>query len=447
MKSIFANATRSRPRLNRTLPILTILARIIFVTVMISACAANGEQPEHVIIAPLGTGDSASSEMTREELEDHVRRFADRYFTRIALATATFRSESVSDEQKRLMHNWKTISLAAVVDVAIGPNAVTNLLDMMTLTRLSRLVVESYWISEILGEDLGGEFLVTFVDLENDIWTVADDVLTPLHQQELRFLIDEWHAENPEQIFPWYVRLSNFSGQRAASLAAVQQSGGMLKEVARAREAAEEIQAFGERVLYYLQRAPMLTTNEFESSASGILAGPEVSRLLDDTDRFVATLERLTDVVAALPENRIAAVDQFMDRIAVERAQLIQDLAATGPGVSTMLADLLPVLESIERTVLAAKDKDPDADPFDINEYRTLIAESAVTAGELRRLIQSVSDLLASSTDASPLVSALVEAEKTIVDRLFVQMLALIVFFFLALFAYRFIAGRFLPKE
>ena len=420
-----------------------------FVAILISACAANGQQPEQVVIAPLGSGNTVSTGMTREELEDHVRRFADRYYTRIALVTAVIRDETDSDELKRLMHNWKMVSHAAIVEVAIGPNAVTNLLDMMTLTRLSRLVVESYWIPEHIGEEHRAEFLQTFVDLEEDIWTVADDVLTPQHQDELRFLVDQWHEENPEQYFPWYVRLSNFSGQRAASLAAVQQSGGLLKEVARAREAAEEIQAFGERVLFYLQRAPTLTTDQFESSASGILAGPEISRLIDDTERFVTTLERLVEIVAALPENRIAAVDQFMDRVAQEREVMLRDLSTAEPGLRAVLADLQPVLESLEKIVVTAKtpNPDPDARPFDINEYRALVAESAVTAAELRLLIQSVSDLLAGATDASPLISALVEAERTVVDRLFYQMLILIGIFFLALLAYRFVAGRLFSRQ
>ena len=423
------------------------MVQIVFVSALMSACAANGQQPEQVVIAPLGgSGAVSSSGMTREELEDHVRRFADRYITRISIAANAVRDETKSYEQKRLMHDWKTVSYAAIVQVAIGQNAVTNLLDMMVLTRLSRLVVESYWIPEILGKELGADFLVTFVDLEEDIWSVADDVLTPQHQDELRFLVDQWHAENPEQYYPWYVRLSNFSGQRAASLAAVQQSGGLLKEVARAREAAEEIQAFGERVLFYLQRAPVLTTNEFESSVGSVLAGPEISRLMDDMDRFVATLERLVDTVATLPGNRLAAVDQLMDRIGEERRAMLQDLSGAGPGVRDLLADLQPVLDSIERTMAMAKTRDPEAEPFDINVYRALVTESAATAAELRLLVQSVGDLLAGTTDASPLVGAIVEAERVIANKLFLQAVALIFIFFAMLLGYRYIAGRFFPK-
>jgi hypothetical protein len=190
--------------------------------------------------------------MTREELEDHVRRFADRYITRVSLAVNALSDGTDDQAQKQLMQKWKSVAYASVVDIAIGPNAVTNLLDMMTLTMLSRMMIESYWAPEYFGAELGEEFLLTYIDLEEDIWSVADDVLTGRQQDDLKLLINGWYSKNPKQIYPWYVRLSDFSGQRAASLAAVQQSGGMLKEVARAREAAEEIQAFGERVLFYL---------------------------------------------------------------------------------------------------------------------------------------------------------------------------------------------------
>lgn len=420
---------------------------LVITTLLLSACAANGQQAEQVVIAPLGSGETVTSGMTRAELEDHVRRFADRYYTRISLATAIVRSETESDELKRLMHNWKTVSLASIVQVAIGQNAVTNLLDMMTLTRLSRLVVESYWIPEHIGDELGADFLTTFVDLEADIWTVADDVLTPQQKDELRVLVDDWHAENPEQYFPWYVRLSDFSGQRAASLAAVQQSGGLLKEVARAREAAEEIQAFGERVLFYLQRAPALTTNEFESSVGGILGGPEVMRLIDDTDRFVVALERFVQILDQLPDDRLIVVDQIMDRVREERREIFQDLSTADPELRALLTDLRPVLESLEQIIVIAKTRDPDAEPFDINDYTEILSEAAITATELRLLLQSVSNLLGNTSDASSLVGAIVEAERDIADRLFLQIVALFVIFFVLLLAYRFVAHRMFPGQ
>jgi hypothetical protein len=418
-------------------------AWLLLTAILLSACASNSEQAEQVVFAPIGDhGTAVGTDMTRAELEDHVRRFADRYFTRIALATNQLRDKTDSEEQRRLMHDWKTISNAAIVGIAIGPNAVTNLLDMMVLTRLSRLVVDSYWIPEVLGPELGTDFREPFTDLEEDIWTIADDVLTEHQQNELRFLVDQWHAENPGQYYPWYVRLSNFSGQRAASLAAVQKSGGMLVEVARAREAAEEIQAFGERMLFYMQRAPMLTTSEFESSIASILGGPEISSLVNNTDRFVLALERFIEVVDDLPGDRLEVVDQLMDRVADERRLMFEGMADAEPNMRALLSELLPVMESIERSLVVAKTKSPDAKPFDINQYTEIVSEAAVTAAELRLLIRSVSDLLEGASDASPLVGAIVEAERQIADRLFWQMVTLIFIFFFALIGYRLVAAR-----
>ena len=426
-------------------PILLVVSGLVFASVSLSACAASG-QTDEIVIAPLGSaGNTSTAGITRAELEDHVRRFADRYITRVALAVNTVSDNTENAEHQNLMQDWKSVSYASVVGIAIGQNAVTNLLDMMTLTRLSRLVVESYWVPEVLGQELGAGFLQTFIDLEEDIWTVADDVLTQEQQRELRLLVDEWHEDNPEQTYPWYVRLSNFSGQRAASLAAVQQTGGMLKEVARAREAAEEIQAFGERVLFYLQRAPMITSSEFETSASDILGGPELSKAMGDMDRFVTSVERLVDVVEKLPGGRLAAVDQLMDRVAEERQALMQDLASSEADVVELLAALQPALDAIENTVVVMKNRDPDAKPFDVNEYRGLIADSTTTAIELRRLVESIDVLLRNSSEQTTIVAALVEAEHAMVDRVFLQVIALIFIFFAALLGYRFVARKLFP--
>jgi len=426
--------------------ILLILSGLVFASVSLSACAASG-QSDQLVIAPLGSaGSTSTAGITREELEDHVRRFADRYITRVALTANAVTGTAAGKKHQKLMQQWKTVSYASVVDIAIGPNAVTNLLDMMTLTRLTRLVVEDYWVPEVLGQELGAGFLRTFIDLEEDIWTVADDVLTQEQQLELRLLVNEWHADNPEQTYPWYVRLSNFSGQRAASLAAVQQTGGMLKEVARAREAAEEIQAFGERVLFYLQRAPMITSSEFESSASDILGGPEMSKAMGDMDRFVTSVERLVDVVERLPGGRLAAVDQFMDRVGEERRALLQDLASSEADVVELLVALQPALDAIEHTVVVMNARDPDAKPFDVNEYRGLVVDSTATAIELRRLVETIDNLLTNSSELSTVVAALVEAENAVGDRIFLQLIALILIFFAALLGYRLVARKLLPK-
>ena len=172
--------------------------------------------------------------------------------------------------------------------------------------------------------------------LEEDIWRIADQVLTPDQQETLRSLIVEWHEENPDQILPWYVRLDEFSGQRAADLQDLGRSGGLLG-IRAARESIDEIQAFGERIIFYLQRAPLLTSFALEESIARILRGEEVTSLIDDTERFTTAAEELVAVVAQLPYDQFAAIDQFMLRLTDQRVALLEDLEGSGPQAEAVL--------------------------------------------------------------------------------------------------------------
>ena len=443
---MLSNRYFSRKSLRHRIKALTMGVTTIL---LLSACAtSSAPQTQDVFVAEINGGaPGESSAMTRVELEAHVRRFSDRYITRIAIAANAVIDSSQSLEGRRFMEDWKNVSFAAIVDVAIGPDAVTNLMDMMVLTMLSRMVVEDYWAPKIADEEVRLAFLQAFHDLEQDIWTVADDVLTPENQEALADLVAEWHGENPEQVFPWYVRLSNFSGQRAASLNAVKQSGGMLAEVARAREAAEEMQAFGERVLFYLQRAPMMTSGQFESSVNNVLSGPEVTRLLTDVERFVIAADRLVQIVDGLPESRLAAVDQLMDRLGEEREAMMATLAAESPEMRQLLVELLPILESVERTVAMANVDNPNSRPFDINEYTAMVDQSAATVVEMRLLVESVTNLMAGVEDVSGLTDAMIEIETAMLDRFFLRMVGFLVIFFLILIASRFVWVRIMPKQ
>jgi len=200
-------------------------------------------------------------------------------------------------------------------------------------------------------------------------------------------------------------------------------------------------------VLFYLQRAPMITSAEFGSGVSDVLGGPEISGAMDDMDRFVTAVERLVDVVEKLPGGELQAVNQLMDRVAVERRAMIQDIGSSESDISHLIAELLPVLQSLERTVVAAKtpNPNPNARPFNVTEYTDLVGEAATTALELGRLVDRIDALMQGSEEIAPLVDAMVEAEHAIVDRAFMQAIALILIFFAALLGYRLLVRKFLP--
>lgn len=424
-----------------------LMCSITLAIVAVSACAASGSgSSNRITIAPLDNESTIDNRgMTRDDLDVHLRRFADRYMTRIAVAVNTISEQPISNEERQLLQGWKTASYAAVVDVAIGPDAVTNLLDMMTLTMLSRMVVEDHWIPEVLGPERAADLLPVFVELETDIWTIADAVLTEAQQTDLAALIAEWHNDNPQQYYPWYVRLDNFSGQRAASLNSVKQSGGLLNEVARVRETAEELQVLGERTLFYLQRAPMIASAHVEYSASNALQGPRITRLLEDTERLARSLEDVAAAIEQLPDGGLAAANRLIAQLTEEQSILMRNIATAKPGIQDLLTELRPSIEAIERTVVGLNALNAGTRPLDINEYQSMVTASADAASELRLLIDSAQKLLDSDTDR--LLGALTESEAAIMDRMFLRIALLILVFFFALLAYRYTTSRWIPAR
>ena len=191
----------------------------------------------------------------------------------------------------------------------------------------------------------------------------------------------------------------------------------------------------------------MLTTNEFESSVRTVLRNPEIVRLLEDMDQFVIAVNELVRLTDELPEERLAVIDQVMDRVSLEREALFQDISAAPPEFRDALRDLQPVLASIERILEMSRDTDPDAEPFDINDYRLMVEASAITAAELRALNQSITEVMTNSQNLNPLVTALVDAENQVVDHFFQRMVILIVIFFVALIAYRLIVARVVSRR
>jgi len=433
----------SKPRSSGRYLLLTLA--IAFTIVGAAACASAAPQTEQIIVAPIDGG-SSDEAMTRAELEDHVRRFADRYYTRMALAVGTIRKTATDDNEVEILQGWQAIAQATAVDIAIGPNPVTNLMDMMVLTSLEKMVIRDYWKPEVFGEERGDILLRASTVVEEDIWTVANGVLTAEQQQDLEELIIEWHDKNPEQIYPWMIRMSEFSGQRAASLEAVKQSGGMLKAVHQARETAEELQAFGERVLFYLQRAPAMTSNAMETSVLQLMGGRHVADVMEDADRFVNAVERLVDVIEELPGGRLTAVDQFIEGFRDERRMLFEELSTAQPEMQAMLVELRQTLEVVDQITARFDSDEENSEPVDIAQYQALTVEVANAMTELRLTLGALGGVLDSSPALIELVDQLVERESRMVNQLMLYAMLLILFFFVVLFAYRYISAKAIPQ-
>jgi len=400
------------------------------------------QRTENIVIAPVGETGQPGVITSRQQLDDQVRRFADRFHSRMSIAADRIRRQPLEPEQFQSATYVRMMSRVSSVDIAIGPNAVTNLLDMMVLMTLSRMVIEQYWVPELFGEEIGRPLADASRAMEKDIWDIADAVLTPELQEEMRVMIRNYYDQYPDQIHPRWVRMGQFSGQRAARLNAIKRSGGLLKEVRRARETAEELQEYAERALFFTQRAPGIISSRMENSMLQILGGPQVTQILEDSDRFNASVEELVQAFEGLSAKRLAAIDQLMDGLSQQREALFNDFSTASPEAQLMLSDVRAIVESTERITSTLNTGSEPTEPVDIAEYRALTADVTQAVIELTKLVDSLSGVTDSPDDIVAIVDHITAGQERVLNRLLVILLISIAFFFICLSGYRLVAAK-----
>jgi hypothetical protein len=414
-----------------------------------------------VDVAPIAEAPgTAAAGLTHTELQGDVMRFADRYSARMVPVADQLLARAQTVEDRWLAMSWKMLSREAVLAIAVGPSAVTNLLDMVALVTLARLQLESYWVPEVIGVDEGKGMVEAARGLEKDIWSLADKVLTPDQQQALMVLIREWQETYSNTYYFWDVRFGAFSGQRAAELERVAASGGLLRQVQQTRETIDEVRDLGERVLYYMQNAPAVLRLQAQVGAYEMLRLPEMQQLLSDAEQFNGSVERLAVVAEALPET----INQFMEGVSEQREGLLEDLLTEEARIRAVATDLQQTItlgnqlatnvnstvQSVDKLVnkLGRGAESETKQQFDIRDYRQFVVDASHTAGELTALVESLSTLVSAEAwdarqpQALQIVYEIDTRVEGLIVRLFMLLLVLIVVCFLALFVYRYAVAR-----
>jgi hypothetical protein len=400
------------------------------------------------VVSSIEPVDGVSGDTTREELQADVMRFADRFSAQLVQIAEQIRYADDGSVRRVDALIFQYAAQAAPLDVAMGRNPVTNLMDMMVMTTLARHTAADYWTAEVDDPEQAQVLLETVARLERDIWAVSGKVLTDDQQVGMRQLIEAWREEHPGVRNIWRIRFSAFSGQRAAELREVQRTGGLMGQLSRSVDAVEEMQEYGERLLHYLQRAPELARLQGEWAVYEVLDQPEIQAVIRDSDRLALVAEQLAALAERLPGEQFAAVDQVMDRLSSERTQLFEDILAEEPRIRATIGDLTELLglvsvisanvkettESFERTAAALNlDLTPTgSEPVNIQDYIALVRESAGAAVEVRRIVDAVDG------------RAVDQELDQLLDRAFIYVLISITVFFVALFGYRMARRRFI---
>jgi hypothetical protein len=285
------------------------------------------------------SADSAEVQL-RKKLRLILMGFADTFISSVAEKGLELETQGLSQSQRRNITRTVLTSYAAVIDIASEVDIGTALLDMVVLVTLERIVWEEFWQPKVYG-DLGIPMLNAFKRLEEEIWRVSDDYLTPQQQNELLALIQEWRAKNPEIKKVDFVRFSSFGTlEEKPSLARARQRGGLLAPLTETAKAMDEMRMTIERTLFRLSRGQLMVN---------IQALLLFVHLEATGDRLVST------AMNRISTEREAAFNQLMERFAQERKNALGNLREELERAQDMLPQLKETIQEINTAFQSAE--------------------------------------------------------------------------------------------
>jgi hypothetical protein len=440
------------------------------------------QQPHYVTVGEVKVGS-----VTIEELEQRILDFADTYTQRIAQAFLEVEEEASNPAVRKWAQQGKVNSAVSAYDIATGRNPISNMFNMIVMVQLHRIVMEEYWIPRKFPE-AADELLPIFERTSEEVWRLAEGILSEGQKQQLNEVILDWRRRNQNQQFVAFVRLDDFAVAREQRSSPGSGSPTSifrlfyLDPLANLDPVAREVyytRLFAERAFFYGQRLPTLFVGQAKSAYYDILATPEFQGVLADIDTFSSVSERFADSVDQLSDQverereaaltqmselvekeRTAAIDQISGAVAGEREALLAAMEeqestlrgllvesrATAVELRQTVAETVELAAAANETIVSLdtfmtriqdesrrkEDLGKVGRPFDITEYGQAGAEIAVAARELNETMKSLDALVANpqlTGEHSVVVRSLARAEETgkeLVDRAFWYLLILL---------------------
>jgi len=420
------------------------------------------KKPKPPTIRATDVRDPESGKLTQSGLQALVMDFADKFVMVVWQATDEILKSEVDAETRYLIHLARAMGSGTAMSIAAGRNPAANLLDMMAYVTLGRMNQEEYWVPKVVGPK-GQVLLEAMRKLEQDIWTLSGEVLTPAQQENLRTMIREWRAAHPKaKYYMAAVGLKDLAQLRGESpVAGGKEPGGFLAEVGKALVKVDEAFLLAERGMFYVERMPRVVALQTDLLLSQIATTPMVAQLVADSNRAANSFEKLVQTANTLPKvlavERTAAIKQITDWLAQERQNLMADLEGKDPQVKSMLREVrLTLATGAELTKalnsLASQfEDDPDAPPSPPVDYVKALERATKTLRQANLLVKSFDELVAGeeAEEEGPLLIALKQVDeesKSLLNHAFLLGLVLIVVFMVSLVAalvcYRWLTRR-----
>jgi hypothetical protein len=394
-------------------PPSAVLAALAFLALILTGCSMlrmSHAQPKAQMDSLLLTN-GPTGPVTFPVLQQQVMRFADTYAATVAQACDEISANNTNPAIRLTALRWKLGQATSAYTDATGQNPAVNALDLLVLVSMSRIVIEGYGV-QTYGDAIR-PLLEVQRNLETNAWTLAGGVLKPSQQQELRDLINEWRAKNPDQRYVGQIRFREFvtalgrmpSQSSTAptsifSLLYLDPLAGLDPTAA----AIEETRELGERVMYYTQRMPNLLSWQAEVLAYQLAGQPASQQVLDDANRLATSSEIFAQTAQQLPQlindQRQAAIQQILDGLTAQgdkSRELLTDTRSTlyaagdaATNINAAIQSLTAFVHYVSPTNTSPASATTNSPPFNVLDYGTAAAQIGAAANNLNALLASV---------------------------------------------------------
>lgn len=401
-----------------------------------NATTAQEEKPQHI---------------SRMELQKDLMRFAQMFIRDFTVKIYYLESQDTSNAVRFSLSYGELRTVTTLLHITTGPDAVVNLLDMVIFVTLGRMAVEKSWKSELLGKNKGG-IPKFYRQMEKEIWAIAGKVLIPRYQKELRNLIRRWRKRHPNQSYIGGVGFDSFADMLGDSdFKDVGKPGFLLPEMNEATRSVDEARNLAERFAFFVKYLPYIVRTTTETGMYDVLDQPETIQLLSDISRLTTAIDSIGLTAKQLP-----------DRLGKEREKLMDDLLKSEKKIRALSNDIREALATGEKMASAANKAAISANKaaltvdklitriyersapgsFDVMEWLDTFRQATEAAKQAQALIAKV-DKLSTDPGIEQRVAQLKQGFDALLLRAFLWAALLIVFFFLVLFAYRYLSKRF----
>jgi hypothetical protein len=297
---------------------------LVMLYALAAACSSaprseTNKLPADQVGRPTVTGAAAQS------LQSSVMALADTSMQRIAAEISLSRKGATPEARRDELATRLSLS-SSIVAIAMQPDAVDALADMLTFTTLTADAQRVAAMGKE-AESYEARLLRALEQNDADAWHVAERWVNEPTRKAFREHILSWKGSRTSAAEVAFVRLADL--KRAGSTS-VESDSGLFDSLHAATQQFDQTRMLAERSLFLAQRMPFLMRLQAEVYTGNALATKEAQQTQAQLEQMSSIMETVSKLLAGMAEQvaneRQATLDDLFGHIQAERKASLEQV-------------------------------------------------------------------------------------------------------------------------